>query len=38
VEGHFNSIFAKLGVFSRMEAVLDAISQHLITMNDEEKK
>ncbi len=38
VEGHFNSIFTKRGVFSRMEAVLDAISQHLITLNEEEKK
>ena len=37
VEGHFNSIFAKLGVSSRLEAVLYAVSHHLVTMEEEEK-
>ncbi len=35
VEGHFKSIFDKLGAATRMEAVLSALSQHLITLNDE---
>ncbi len=38
VEGHFNSIFAKLGVFSRVEAVLEALSKHLVTLDEAEKK
>lgn len=37
VESHFNSIFIKLGVFSRMEAVIEAISRNLVNLNDEEK-
>ena len=35
VEGHFNSIFSKLGVYSRVEAVLEAISRHLVNVDDE---
>jgi DNA-binding NarL/FixJ family response regulator len=35
VEGHFNSIFAKLGVSSRMEAVLEALSRHLVSPVEE---
>jgi DNA-binding NarL/FixJ family response regulator len=35
IEGHFNSIFAKLGVSSRVEAVLSALSRHLITLDKE---
>lgn len=31
VEGHFHSIFSKLGVSSRVEAVLYAISHHIVT-------
>jgi DNA-binding NarL/FixJ family response regulator len=38
VEGHFNSIFTKLGVYSRVEAVLEAISRHLVNLNDEDEK
>ena len=38
VEGHFNSIFTKLGVYSRVEAVLEAISRHLVNLNDEDDK
>lgn len=34
VEGHFNGIFTKLGVSSRMEAVLEGISRHLITSGE----
>ncbi len=34
VEGHFHSIFAKLGVSSRTEAVLYAVSQHIITREE----
>jgi DNA-binding NarL/FixJ family response regulator len=34
VEGHFNSIFAKLGVSSRVEAVLCAISRHIVTLEE----
>lgn len=34
VEGHFNSIFAKLGVSSRVEAVLYALSKHLVTTSE----
>lgn len=35
VEGHFNSIFAKFGVSSRIEAVLFAISRHLVDIGEE---
>lgn len=35
VEGHLNSIFSKLGVSSRVEAVLYALSQHLVTIGEE---
>ena len=37
VEGHFNGIFAKLGVSSRMAAILEAISRHLVTLSEENK-
>ena len=37
VEGHFNSIFGKLGVSSRMEAILEAMSRHLVTISDEKR-
>ncbi len=37
VEGHFNSIFSKLGVSSRMEAILEAMSRHLVTISDEKR-
>ncbi len=36
VEGHFNSIFTKLGVSSRIEAVLYALSQHIVTLGEED--
>lgn len=32
VEGHFTSIFIKLGVSSRIDAVLYAVSRHLVTL------
>lgn len=35
VEGHFTSIFAKLGVSSRIEAVLYAMSHHLVAGGEE---
>lgn len=35
VEGHFTSIFAKLGVSSRIEAVLYAMSHHLVASGEE---
>jgi DNA-binding NarL/FixJ family response regulator len=38
VEGHFNGIFAKLGVSSRIEAVLEAISRRLVVTNEDAKK
>ena len=38
VEGHFNNIFAKLGVFSRIEAILEAISRHLVTVDEPARK
>jgi DNA-binding NarL/FixJ family response regulator len=38
VEGHFNSIFSKLNVSSRMEAVLEALSKHLVSMGEDVKK
>ncbi len=34
VEGHFNSIFAKLGVSSRLEAVLYAVSRHVVNIEE----
>ncbi len=37
VEGHFNSIFVKLGVSSRIEAVLQALSRHLVTLDEEDR-
>ena len=37
VEGHFNRIFAKLGVSSRTEAVLYAVSRHLVTLKEEDQ-
>jgi len=36
VEGHFNSIFAKLHVGSRLEAVLYAVSKHVIKLDDKD--
>lgn len=36
-EGHLSSIFAKLGVSSRIEAVLYAVSRHLVTLVEEDK-
>ena len=38
VEGHFNNIFVKLGVGSRMEAVLYAISQGLVTLGERDSE
>ncbi len=35
VEGHFNSIYAKLNVTSRMEAVLYALSRYLVSLDRE---
>jgi DNA-binding NarL/FixJ family response regulator len=37
VEGHFNGIFTKLGVSSRLAAILEAMSRHLVIINDENK-
>jgi DNA-binding NarL/FixJ family response regulator len=37
VEGHINGILAKLGVSSRMEAVLEAVSRRLVSITDENK-
>lgn len=37
VEGHFRGILAKLGVSSRVEAVLYALSHNLVTLESEEK-
>ena len=37
VEGHFNGIFTKLGVSSRLAAILEAMSRHLVTINEENK-
>ncbi|MDE3074860.1 MAG: response regulator transcription factor [Chloroflexota bacterium] len=34
VEGHFNSIYAKLGVSSRIEAVLQALAQGYVTLEE----
>ena len=36
VNGHFNSIFIKLGVSSRIQAVLFALSRHLVSPEEEE--
>lgn len=36
VNGHFNSIFIKFGVSSRIQAVLFALSQHLVSPEEEE--
>ncbi len=36
VEGHFNNIFVKMNVSSRIEAVLYAISRHLVTLDEED--
>jgi NarL family two-component system response regulator LiaR len=38
VEGHLNSIFDKLGVSSRTEAVLYALSRRLITLEEEDEE
>jgi DNA-binding NarL/FixJ family response regulator len=38
VEGYFRSIFAKMGVTSRVEAVLLAISQHIVTQKEPAKR
>lgn len=35
VEGHFNSIFIKLDVSSRIGAVLYAVSRHLVTLEED---
>ncbi len=37
VEGHFHSIFAKLSVSSRIEAVLCALSRHIVTLDEEDR-
>lgn len=37
VEGHFNSIFVKLDASSRIEAVLYAVSQNIVTLGEEDK-
>ncbi len=34
VEGHFNSIFSKFGVSSRVEAVLYALSKHVVNLEE----
>lgn len=36
VEAHLNSIFAKLGVSSRVEAVLYALSRHIVSLEEED--
>jgi DNA-binding NarL/FixJ family response regulator len=38
VEGHFNSIFSKLGVSSRTEAILYALSKHLFSLESDNSK
>ncbi len=35
VEGHLNNLFAKLGASSRTEALVVAVSRHLIRLEDE---
>ncbi len=37
VEGHFNNIFNKLGVSSRLEAVLRAADRHIISLGEKEQ-
>ena len=37
VEGHFNSIFAKLGVSSRVEAILYAAAAHWVTTAEDKR-
>lgn len=37
VDGHFNRIFSKLGVTSRIEAVLEVVSRHLVAIKEETK-
>lgn len=37
VEGHFNSIFNKLGVSSRLEAVLYALSHGIVALEEEDR-
>ncbi len=37
VEGHFNSIFVKLDASSRIEAVLQAVSRHIVTLEEGDK-
>lgn len=37
VEGHFSSLLAKLGFSSRVEAVLYAISQNIVTLDEEDR-
>ncbi len=36
VEAHLNSIFAKLGVSSRVEVVLYALSRHIVSLEEED--
>lgn len=36
VEGHFNNILAKLGVSSRIEAILHAASRHWVVLDEED--
>jgi len=38
VEGHLNSIFTKLGVSSRIEAILEAVSRHLVSVKEKSKE
>ena len=35
VEGHFNGIFGKLGVSSRLAAILEGMSRHLVSQSNE---
>jgi len=37
VEGHFAGIFTKLGVSSRLAAILEALSRHLVTLSGDNK-
>ncbi len=37
VEGHFNNIFAKLHVSSRVEAILYAVSRHIVSLEMEDE-
>jgi DNA-binding NarL/FixJ family response regulator len=36
VEGHFNNIFTKINVTSRIEAILYAVSRHLVTLEEKD--